>query len=46
MKNLLLNLVDLTTGLGVEGFALNYGIEVTRGPLLFFLWFSRVNLPL
>lgn len=36
MKDSLLNLVDLATDFGVEGFALNYGIEVTRGPLLFF----------
>jgi len=46
MKDSLLNLVDLATDFGVEGFALSNGIEVTRGPLLFFLWFNRVKLPL
>ena len=33
MKESLLNLVDLATDFGVEGFPLNYGIEVIRGPL-------------
>ncbi len=46
MKESLLNLVDLATDFGVEGFALNYGIAVDTGAAIFFLWFSRVNLPL